>query len=170
MTIKFGNPNIWRFRKNINNLFTKAKVVRQVRRGFVWVRDKADRTMGFWSIKWNSLSRSGVKPLWTRDRETDASSTRIFSYSGVWMSLKLPCPTAMWSNCRNSWHSERNSLALIKSSRRSPVFCSSLSQSASSSALCLSRISAIVLLLVSYIEIISCLAIGMKLYERFPTG
>jgi uncharacterized protein YcaQ len=34
-------------RKNINNLFTKAKVVRQVRRGFVRVRDKADRTMAF---------------------------------------------------------------------------------------------------------------------------
>jgi hypothetical protein len=82
------------------------------------------------------------------------------------MSLKLPCPTSMWSNYSNSWHSERNSLALIKSSGRSPIFCSSLSQSASSSALCLSRMDAIVLLLVSYIEIISCLAIGMNLYER----
>jgi hypothetical protein len=36
------------------------------------------------------------------NRETDASSTRIFSHAGVWISLKLPCPTAMSSNYRNS--------------------------------------------------------------------
>ena len=125
---------------------------------------------GFLKHKMKLAISEGVKPLWTRDRETDASSTRIFSPSGVWMSLKLPCPTAMWSNYRNSWHSERNSWDLIKSSGRSPVFCSSLSQSASNSALCLSRISAIVLLLVSSIEILSCLAIGMNLYERFLLG
>ena len=111
-----------------------------------------------------------VKPLWTRDRETDASSTRIFFHSGVWMSLKLPCPTAKSSSYRNSWHSERNSLALIKLSGRSPVFCSSLSQSASSSALYLSRISAIVLLLVSSLKILSSLAIGINLYGRFLLG
>jgi hypothetical protein len=55
-------------------------------------------------------------------------------------------------------------------SGRSPVFCSSLSQSASSCALCLSRMDAIVLLLVSSIEILSCLAIGMNWYERFLLG
>ena len=97
---------------------------------------------GFLKHKMKLAISEGVKPLWTRDRETDVSSTRIFSHSGVWMSLKLPCPTAMSSNYRNSWHSECNSLELIKSSGRSPVLCSSLSQSASNSALCLSRISA----------------------------
>ena len=74
---------------------------------------------GFLKHKMKLPISEGVKPLWTRDRETDASSTRIFSHSGVWMSLKLPCPTAMWSNYRNSWHSERNSLA--SSSRRATV-------------------------------------------------
>ena len=122
---------------------------------------------GFLKHKMKLAISEGVKPLWTRDRETDASSTRLFSHLGVWMSLNLPCPTAMWSNYRNSWHSERNSLALIKLSGHSPVFCSSLSQSASSCALCLSRISAIVLFLVSSIEILSCLAIGMNLYEQW---
>ena len=125
---------------------------------------------GFLKHKIKLAISEGVKPLWTRSRETAASSTRIFSPSGVWMSLKLPYPTAMWSNYRNSWHSERNSLALIKSSGRSPVFCSSLSQSASSCALCLSRISAIVLLLVSSLKILSCLAIGINLYGRFLLG
>ena len=66
---------------------------------------------GFLKYKMKLAISEGVKPLWTRDRETDASSTRIFSASGVWMSLKLPCPTAMSSNYRNSWHSDRNSLA-----------------------------------------------------------
>ena len=133
---------IWQVARS---LFNSSKTSNPVRSGIITPLKNCDRTMAFWSIKWNSLSRSGVKPLWTRDRETDDSSTRIFSHSGVWMSLKLPGPTAMWSNYRNSWHSERNSLALIKSSGRSPVFCSSLSQSASNSALGLSRISAIVL-------------------------
>jgi hypothetical protein len=125
---------------------------------------------GFLKYKMKLAICEGVEPLSTRDRKTDASSTRIFSHSGVWMSLQLPCPTAMWSNYRHSWRSERNSLALIKSSGLGPVFCSSLSQSASSCALCISRISAIVLLLVSSIEILSCLAIGMNLYERFLLG